>query len=175
MWRQHGLWRKINTQLCRAYQLISLLCVLLTGIRTPMPIALLKDKMPEVYKELHDTVKMLEKHMKDMQDTEFTVQDGRLFMLQTRNGKRTGQAALKIALDMEKEVSDSKSISVCETGVCNVVRIVGCGLKSFQQIDKILGTKGHEVCPWLQVSSPGVQKLSAPMRVPHCLCPVRLF
>ena len=71
-----------------------------------MPIVMLKDKMPTIYTELRDTVKMLEKHMKDMQDTEFTVQDGRLFMLQTRNGKRTGPAALRIAIDMEKEVRD---------------------------------------------------------------------
>lgn len=73
------------------------------GIRTPMPIALMKEKMPPIYTELHDTVKMLERHMHDMQDTEFTVQDGRLFMLQTRNGKRTGPAALKIAIDLEAE------------------------------------------------------------------------
>jgi pyruvate,orthophosphate dikinase len=70
-----------------------------------MPIVMMKEKMPNIYVELRDTVKMLEKHMKDMQDTEFTVQDGRLFMLQTRNGKRTGPAALRIAIDMEKEVS----------------------------------------------------------------------
>jgi phosphoenolpyruvate synthase/pyruvate phosphate dikinase len=69
-----------------------------------MPIALMKEKMPSIYTELHDTVKMLERHMHDMQDTEFTVQDGRLFMLQTRNGKRTGPAALKIAIDLEAEV-----------------------------------------------------------------------
>lgn len=74
------------------------------GIRTPMPISLMKEKMPNIYTELHDTVKMLERHMHDMQDTEFTVQDGTLFMLQTRNGKRTGPAALKIAIDLEAEV-----------------------------------------------------------------------
>jgi pyruvate,orthophosphate dikinase len=73
------------------------------GIRTPVPIAEMKDIMPGIYKELHDTVKGLERHMKDMQDTEFTVQDGRLFMLQTRNGKRTGVAALRVAIEMEKE------------------------------------------------------------------------
>lgn len=71
-----------------------------------MPIVLMKEKMPPIYTELHDTVKMLEKHMHDMQDTEFTVQDGRLFMLQTRNGKRTGPAALKIAIDLEAEVRE---------------------------------------------------------------------
>ncbi|GBG00136.1 pyruvate phosphate dikinase [Raphidocelis subcapitata] len=73
------------------------------GIRTPLPIADMSAIMPEIYKELHDTVKGLETHMKDMQDTEFTVQDGRLFMLQTRNGKRTGVAALRVATEMERE------------------------------------------------------------------------
>eukprot|EP00775_Hariotina_reticulata_P006369 gene6369-6601_t len=73
------------------------------GIRTPMPISLMKEKMPNIYTELRDTVKMLEDHMRDMQDTEFTVQDGKLYMLQTRNGKRTGPAALKIAIDLEAE------------------------------------------------------------------------
>jgi len=86
------------------------------GIRTPMPIVMLKEKMPNIYTELRDTVKMLEKHMKDMQDTEFTVQDGRLFMLQTRNGKRTGPAALRIAIDMEKEgeVTSDQAIMMVE-------------------------------------------------------------
>lgn len=78
------------------------------GIRTPMPISLMKEKMPNIYTELHDTVKMLERHMHDMQDTEFTVQDGKLFMLQTRNGKRTGPAALKIAIDLEAEVREGQ-------------------------------------------------------------------
>lgn len=68
-----------------------------------MPIAELANILPGIYKELHDTVKGLERHMKDMQDTEFTVQDGRLFMLQTRNGKRTGVAALRVAIEMERE------------------------------------------------------------------------
>ncbi|KAI8470046.1 MAG: hypothetical protein J3K34DRAFT_454128 [Monoraphidium minutum] len=73
------------------------------GIRTPTPISEMASLMPEIYTELHDTVKALEVHMKDMQDTEFTVQDGRLFMLQTRNGKRTGAAALRAAIEMEGE------------------------------------------------------------------------
>jgi len=73
------------------------------GIRTPMPIIAMSEKMPEIYKELKDTTTMLEKHMRDMQDCEFTVQDGRLFMLQTRNGKRTGAAALRVALEMQEE------------------------------------------------------------------------
>ncbi|EFJ43008.1 pyruvate phosphate dikinase [Volvox carteri f. nagariensis] len=73
------------------------------GIRTPMPIKLMADIMPGIYAELAANTTMLEKHMKDMQDVEFTVQEGRLFMLQCRNGKRTGTAALRIALDLEAE------------------------------------------------------------------------
>jgi len=73
------------------------------GIRTPDPISTLKKVMPKVYKEL-DTIRLkLEKHYRDMQDVEFTIQEGRLFMLQTRTGKRTGLAAVKIAVDMVEE------------------------------------------------------------------------
>ena len=73
------------------------------GIRTPQPISSLKDEMPEVYKQLKDITDKLEKHYRDVQDFEFTIQEGKLYMLQTRTGKRTVQAALKIAVDMVKE------------------------------------------------------------------------
>jgi pyruvate,orthophosphate dikinase len=73
------------------------------GIRTPKPIAMLEQEMPAVYKQLKQITTRLEKHYKDMQDFEFTIQDGELFMLQTRTGKRTVQAAVKIAVDMVKE------------------------------------------------------------------------
>ncbi|QVL33003.1 pyruvate, phosphate dikinase [Telmatocola sphagniphila] len=73
------------------------------GIRTPEPIAKLEEQMPKVYAQLVEIRQTLEKHFKDMQDIEFTVQDGVLYMLQTRNGKRTGTAAVKIAVDMVKE------------------------------------------------------------------------
>ena len=73
------------------------------GIRTPNPIAHLEEQMPEVYKEFHDTAEKLEKHYKDMQDLEFTIEDGKLFLLQTRNGKRTAQAAVNVAVDLVKE------------------------------------------------------------------------
>ncbi len=73
------------------------------GIRTPSPISQLKNEMPGVFNELRDITDMLEKHYRDVQDFEFTIQDGRLFMLQTRSGKRTVQAALKIAVDMVRE------------------------------------------------------------------------
>ncbi|MBF8277801.1 MAG: ppsA [Candidatus Brocadiaceae bacterium] len=73
------------------------------GIRTPEPIDSLKKEMPEVYKELVRYKNSLETHFKDVQDIEFTIQEGRLFILQTRNGKRTTQAAVRIAVDMVNE------------------------------------------------------------------------
>jgi pyruvate,orthophosphate dikinase len=78
------------------------------GIRTPRPIVELKGLMPEAYKQLHDITQSLEKHYRDVQDFEFTIQDKKLYMLQTRNGKRTGPAAVKIAVDMVEEGTISK-------------------------------------------------------------------
>ncbi len=73
------------------------------GIRTPYPISKLEEIMPDVYKQFVEVADRLEKHYKDMQDMEFTIEDGKLFMLQTRNGKRTAAAALKIAVDLVDE------------------------------------------------------------------------
>ncbi len=73
------------------------------GVRTPQPIAALKEVMPEVYDQFTKVCSILENHYRDMQDMEFTIQDRKLFMLQTRNGKRTAQAALKIACDLVDE------------------------------------------------------------------------
>ena len=73
------------------------------GIRTPQPISTLKDQMPQVYGQLEDIYQKLEKHYKDMQDLEFTIQEGTLYLLQTRNGKRTAAAAVKVAVDMVAE------------------------------------------------------------------------
>jgi pyruvate,orthophosphate dikinase len=73
------------------------------GIRTPMPISRLKEGMLEVYNQFAQTCKLLDKHYRNMQDVEFTVERGKLYMLQTRNGKRTAQAAIKIAVDMVNE------------------------------------------------------------------------
>ena len=73
------------------------------GVRTPMKITEMADKFPEAFKQFNDVCAILEKHYRDMQDMEFTVEHGKLFMLQTRNGKRTAQAALKIACDLVDE------------------------------------------------------------------------
>jgi pyruvate, orthophosphate dikinase len=73
------------------------------GVRTPEPVLKLKDHLPQSYAELLKVRATLEKHFKDVQDIEFTIQEGRLYMLQTRNGKRTAMAALKFSMDMESE------------------------------------------------------------------------
>jgi pyruvate,orthophosphate dikinase len=74
-----------------------------SGVRTPVPILELEKIMPEVYNQLREITTRLEKHYKDMQDFEFTIQDHKLYMLQTRNGKRTGLAAVRVALQMVEE------------------------------------------------------------------------
>ncbi len=73
------------------------------GIRTPQPVIKLSEIMPDIYKELVDTCDKVEKHYKDMQDMEFTIQEGKLYILQARNGKRTSAAAVRIAVDMVNE------------------------------------------------------------------------
>jgi pyruvate,orthophosphate dikinase len=73
------------------------------GVRTPEPVAQLNNHLPEAFNELENIRKTLESHFKDVQDFEFTIQDGKVFMLQTRNGKRTGLAAVRFAIEMEKE------------------------------------------------------------------------
>ena len=73
------------------------------GVRTPMPIAKMEEEFPEAFAQFRDVCKLLEDHYRDMQDMEFTVEHGKLYMLQTRNGKRTAQAALKIACDLVDE------------------------------------------------------------------------
>ena len=86
------------------------------GIRTPSPIATLKEEMPEVYKEFASIAQELEKHYKDMQDMEFTIENGKLFILQTRNGKRTARAAVKVAVDLvnEKMISKEEAVLMVE-------------------------------------------------------------
>ncbi|HUY95142.1 MAG TPA: pyruvate, phosphate dikinase, partial [Terracidiphilus sp.] len=74
-----------------------------SGVRTPMPISELEKAMPKVYDQLRTITWKMEKHYRDMQDFEFTIQDGKLYMLQTRNGKRTGLAAVRVAIDMVRE------------------------------------------------------------------------
>ncbi len=83
-----------------------------SGVRTPQPIAKLEQDMPEVYRQFVDIANKLENHYRDMQDMEYTIEDGTLYMLQTRNGKRTAAAALKIAVDLvdEKMLSEEEAV-----------------------------------------------------------------
>ncbi|MCK6539232.1 MAG: pyruvate, phosphate dikinase [Anaerolineales bacterium] len=90
------------------------------GIRNADPIEHLKDQMPRAYKQFMDITKKLEKHYKDMQDVEFTIERGKLWMLQTRNGKRTAKAAVKIAVDMAKEKLITKEEAVLRVTPENV-------------------------------------------------------
>ena len=82
------------------------------GIRTPQPIGKLEDQNPKIYKELIGIINTLENHYKDMQDMEITIEEGKLYFLQTRNGKRTAQAALKIAVDLVNEGMLSKEEAI---------------------------------------------------------------
>ncbi len=86
------------------------------GIRTPEPISHLKDTMPEIYEQFSTIAQTLEDHYADMQDMEFTIERGKLYMLQTRNGKRTAAAALKLQLIwLTKEKSQKRCCTSCRT------------------------------------------------------------
>ena len=86
------------------------------GVRTPMPISRMNEIMPEVYEQFTQVCKILENHYRDMQDMEFTIEDRKLYMLQTRNGKRTAQAALKIACDLVDEgmISEQEAVAMID-------------------------------------------------------------
>ena len=86
------------------------------GVRTPMPIAQMAEKFPEAYEQFTKVCALLEDHYRDMQDMEFTVENGKLYMLQTRNGKRTAKAALKIACDLLDEgmIDEKKAVSMID-------------------------------------------------------------
>ena len=82
------------------------------GIRTPQPIAEMEERFPEAHRELVETMRRLEEHYREMQDIEFTIEEGRLYLLQTRSGKRTAQSALRIAVDMVDEGVISKDEAI---------------------------------------------------------------
>ena len=86
------------------------------GVRTPMPISEMADKFPEAFEQFQNVCQILENHYRDMQDMEFTVENGKLYMLQTRNGKRTAPAALKIACDLVDEgmIDEKKAVAMIE-------------------------------------------------------------
>ncbi|MGI9950795.1 pyruvate, phosphate dikinase [Moorellaceae bacterium AZ2] len=94
------------------------------GIRTPKPIAELKEEMPETYRQFEEICVLLEKHYRDMQDIEFTIERGKLYILQTRVGKRTAAAAVKIAVDMVEEGLISKEEAILRVDPDQVVQLL---------------------------------------------------
>jgi pyruvate, orthophosphate dikinase len=119
-----------------------------SGVRTPVPILELQKIMPDVYSQLREITSRLEKHYKDMQDFEFTIQDGKLYMLQTRNGKRTGLAAVQVAIDMVSEGLISKEDAIFRLDPNQVVDFFVSRLDSKDvRPEDVLTTKGIAASP----------------------------
>ena len=121
------------------------------GVRTPMPIAQMAEKFPEAYAQFQAVCKNLENHYRDMQDMEFTVENGKLYMLQTRNGKRTAQAALKIACDLVDEGMRSEEEAVLMIDPRNLDTLLhpqfdAKALKKATPIGKGLGASPGAAC-----------------------------
>ena len=115
---------------------------IVAGIRTPDNIELLKTSMPNIYKELADTVKKLEKHNRDMQDVEFTIEDSKLYILQTRNGKRTAEASLKIAMDLVKEGIITKEEAILKVEPTSINKLLNGDFEEKYLKKATLLTKG---------------------------------
>ncbi|MBS7298248.1 MAG: pyruvate, phosphate dikinase [Bacilli bacterium] len=117
------------------------------GIRTPQPIAHLQEDNPALYDEFKKVTKILEKHYRDMQDMEFTIEKGKLYMLQTRNGKRTAQAALKIAIDLVKEglINEQEAVLMVEPKSLDALLHKGFDQKALKAAHPI--TKGLNASP----------------------------
>ncbi|MDD6484582.1 MAG: pyruvate, phosphate dikinase [Clostridiales bacterium] len=121
------------------------------GVRTPQPISALAEVMPEVFEQFKEVCKTLENHYRDMQDMEFTIQDRKLFMLQTRNGKRTAQAALKIACDLVDEGMRTEEEAVAMIDPRNLDTLLhpqfdAAALKAAAPIAKALGASPGAAC-----------------------------
>ena len=121
------------------------------GVRTPQPISQLAEVMPEVFEQFKNVCSTLENHYRDMQDMEFTIQDRKLFMLQTRNGKRTAQAALKIACDLVDEGMRSEQEAVAMIDPRNLDTLLhpqfdAAALKAATPIGKGLGASPGAAC-----------------------------
>ena len=121
------------------------------GVRTPMPIAQMEEKFPEAYKDFIKVCDLLEDHYRDMQDMEFTVENGKLYMLQCRNGKRTAPAALKIACDLVDEgmIDEKKAVSMIEPRNLDTLlhpQFDAAALKKAEAIGKGLGASPGAAC-----------------------------
>ena len=115
---------------------------IVAGIRTPDNIELLKETMPNIYEELSETAKKLEQHNKDMQDIEFTIENGKLFILQTRNGKRTAEASLKIAMDLVKEGILTKKEAIMKVDPSSINKLLNGDFDENHLKNATLLTKG---------------------------------
>jgi pyruvate,orthophosphate dikinase len=118
------------------------------GIRTPLPIEELKKEMPKAFQELVAAHQLLEKHYRDMQDFEFTIEEAKLYLLQTRNGKRTAQAAVKIAVDMVKEKILTKEEAVLRVPAEQLDQLL------HKQLDPVAKNEGEVLTKGLP-ASPG--------------------
>ena len=121
------------------------------GVRTPMPIEQMAEKFPDAYAQFVKVCSILEEHYRDMQDMEFTVENGRLFMLQTRNGKRTAQAALKIACDLVDEgmIDEKKAVAMIEPRNLDTLlhpQFDAAALKEAKPIGRGLGASPGAAC-----------------------------
>ena len=121
------------------------------GVRTPMPIAQMEQEFPEAFAEFKKVCETLEKHYRDMQDMEFTVEDRKLYMLQTRNGKRTAQAALKIACDLVDEGARTEEEAVAMIDPRNLDTLLhpqfdAAALKAATPVAKALGASPGAAC-----------------------------
>ena len=121
------------------------------GVRTPMPIAKMAEEFPEAFKQFQEVCQLLENHYRDMQDMEFTVENKKLYMLQTRNGKRTAQAALKIACDLVDEGMRTEEEAVSMIDPRNLDTLLhpqfdAAALKSTAPIAKALGASPGAAC-----------------------------
>ena len=121
------------------------------GVRTPMPIEQMAEKFPDAYAQFVKVCSILEEHYRDMQDMEFTVENGKLFMLQTRNGKRTAQAALKIACDLVDEgmIDEKKAVAMIEPRNLDTLlhpQFDAAALKAAKPIGRGLGASPGAAC-----------------------------
>ena len=121
------------------------------GVRTPMPIALMEEKFPEAFEQFKQVCQTLEDHYRDMQDMEFTVENKKLYMLQTRNGKRTAQAALKIACDLVDEGMRTEEEAVAMIDPRNLDTLLhpqfdAAALKAATPMGKALGASPGAAC-----------------------------
>ena len=136
------------------------------GVRTPMKIAEMEEKFPEAFEQFKDVCKILEEHYRDMQDMEFTVEHGKLYMLQTRNGKRTAQAALKIACDLVDEGMRTEEEAVLMIDPRNLDTLLhpqfdATALKEATPIGKGLGASPGAACGQIVFSAEDAEKWAA--------------